>query len=114
MAGLVIEHDHLVVRLSWWERIVAVHGNVPVPLASVSSVMVEARAIDVLRRFWHAPTGPEFLVAPYGVRAYGGGKGFVAARRRRPAVLVNLDPPSRFTGLLVWAADPEATAASIR
>jgi hypothetical protein len=31
VAGLVIERDHLVVRLSWWERIAALHGNVRVP-----------------------------------------------------------------------------------
>jgi hypothetical protein len=113
VADLIFDGDQLVVRLSWWERIVALHGNVRVPLSSVTSVDVEARSKDVLRRFWHPPTGPEFLVAPYGVRSYGGGKGFVAAPRRRPAVLVRLDPPSHYAGLLVSVADPKATAESI-
>jgi hypothetical protein len=114
VAELVVDRHQLVVRLSWWERIVAVHGDVRVPLSSVTTVRVEARSRDVFKRFRPRRSSSDFLTVPYGVRSYGGGKGFVAAPRRRPAVLVQLDPPSRFAGLLVSAADPEATAARIR
>jgi hypothetical protein len=114
VAELVVESNQLVVRLSWWERIVAVHGNVRVPLSSVASADVYARSADALRWFRLRPArGPDFLVVPYGVRPYAPGRGFVAAPWRRPAVLVRLNPPSRFAGLLVSAADPQATAARI-
>jgi len=110
VAELVVEGDQLVVRLSWWERLAAVHGNVRVPLAAVASARVEARSADLLQRLFRRDSyGPAFLQAPYGVR----GGYFVAARRRRPAVLVDLGPPSRLAGLLVSVADPEATAARI-
>ena len=119
MAELVVEGRQLVVRLSWWERIVALHGNVRVPISSVTSTRVEARPADALgRRPWQfnlsQGTGA-FIDLGYGTRAYGGGRGFVALRqrRRRPAILVRLDPPSRFHGLLVTVADPEAIAAHI-
>jgi hypothetical protein len=109
VAELVVEGDELVVRLLWWERIAAVHGNVRVPLSSVAFVRAEAPSADLLRRLLRHAYGPAFLQIPYGIRdSY-----FVAARRRRPAVLVGLGPPSRFAGLLVSVADPEATAAHI-
>jgi len=108
---LVVERNQLVLRLSWWERIAAVHGNVRVPLSSVAHVSVEARAADRLQRLFRQDAyGPNFLQVPYGIR----GNCFIAARRRRPAVWVFLDPPpSRFVGLLVSVANPEATAARI-
>jgi hypothetical protein len=50
---------------------------------------VEARPADRLRRLFRQDAyGPAFLQVPYGVR----GNYFVAARRRRPAVRVGLDP----------------------
>ena len=119
MAELVVEGDQLVLRLSWWEKIAALHGNVRVPLSSVRSTHVEARAADALRLpMYNVSQGTgAFIDLGYGVRGYG--RGFVALRqrRRRPAVQVYLDPPPsrfrRFNGLLVTVADPEATAAHI-
>lgn len=110
MAELVIERDQLVLRLSWWENIAAGHGNVRVPLSSVDSVRVDADPADRLRRLLRNGYGPVFLQVPYGYRT----NTFVAARRRRPAVLVLLnDPKHRLVELLVSVADPEATAARI-
>jgi hypothetical protein len=109
VAELVVEGNQLVLRLSWWERIAAVHGNVRVPLSRVAFVNVEALSNDFLRRLLRHGYGPVFLQVPYGFRA----GFFVAARRRRPAVYVGLGPQSRPTGLLVSVADPEATAARI-
>ena len=108
MAELVVEGNQLVVRLSWWERIAAGHGNVRVPLSSVAFVRVEARAADFLQRLFRIEAyGPAFLQVPYGFR----GGFFVAARRQRPAVYVGLAPKSRPVGLLVSVADPQATVA---
>ena len=119
VAELVVEGSQLVVRLSWWERIAAVHGNVRVPLSSVTSTRVEARAADALRQPWFRPGAGawESLDMGYGVRGYGSGFVALRQRRRRSAVLVYLDPPpsrSRgFSALLVTVADPAATAAHI-
>lgn len=98
MAELVVEGEQLVVRLSWWEKIVAAHGDLWVPLSSVSYAWVQAS------RFWRY--GP---IVSYG-RHY---RYFAAARGRRPAVQVSLNPPSRFNWLLVTVADPEATVTRI-
>ena len=100
MAELVVEGEQLVVRLSWWEKIAAAHGNVRVPLSSVSHARVQARARGFLRYG---------SIVSYGRRS----RYFAAARGRRPAVQVSLHPPSRFSWLLVTVADPEATATRI-
>lgn len=119
MAELVVEGDQLVLRLSWWEKLAAAHGNIRVPLSSVHLTRVEARAADALRSaVFNAAQGTSaFIDLGYGVRGYGSGFVAVRQRRRRPAVRVFLDPPpsrSRgLSGLLVTVADPEATAAHI-
>jgi hypothetical protein len=84
VAELVIERDPLVVRLSWWERLVAVHGDVRVPLATIRPASVVADRAEPRKRF------------------------------RTPAVHVRLEAPSKFAELLVSVADPEAVAVSIR
>lgn len=59
------------------------------------------------KQFASPGNGMPWLLA-YGVRdIYGVGKGFIATRGRRPAVLVNLTPPSRFVRLLASVADPQ-------
>lgn len=100
MAELVVEGEQLVVRLSWWEKIAAEHGNVRVPLSSVEYASVQARARGFL---WYGS------MVSYGRHH----RYFVAARGRRAAVQVSLNPPSRFSWLLVTVADPEATATRI-
>ena len=122
MAELVVDWSELVLRLSWWEKLAGLHGNIRVPLASVESARVVARSSDALgpgRSFHQFPgySQYEFPGFGYGRRDFGGYTGFVAVLRRQPAVLVDLDrPQSRargFHGLLVTVADPEATAAHI-
>jgi hypothetical protein len=121
VADLVVEGDQLVLRLSWWEKIVAVHGNVRVPLSSVGSTHVMARAADALRSplydFSQGTGAWKSLDYGYGIRNSGGGFVALRQRRRRPAVEVWLDPPPsrrrRLSWLLVTVADPEATAAHI-
>jgi hypothetical protein len=117
MAELVVEGDQLVLRLSWWEKIAAFHGNIRAPISSIGPVSVKARAADAYRppSFRTLPGTWKSLDYGYGVRGYRSDS-FVALRqrRRRPAVLVYLHPPSRFHALLVTVADPEATAARIK
>jgi hypothetical protein len=114
VAALVVEGDQLVVRLSWWERLVAVHGDVRVPLATIRSASVVADPAEPRKRFHGADGGPDRWDVPYGVRThYGIGKVFIATPRNRPAVHVTLEAPSKFAELLVSVADPEAMAASL-
>ena len=113
VATLTVEGDEIVLHLSLWERIVAMHGDVRVPVASVGSARVVEDPAAERKQFASLGNGMPWLLA-YGVRdIYGVGKGFIATRGRRPAVLVHLAPPSRFVRLLVSVADPQVAASAI-
>lgn len=114
MAELVVEGDELVVRLSGWERAAAVHGDVRVPLPAVRSVRLEPDPWHALRGIRAPGTGWPGVIA-YGTRRITGNRpDFSAVLRRRPTVLVELDPPSQFAQLLVSVADGEATVTAVR
>jgi hypothetical protein len=114
MAELVVEGDELVVRLSGWERAAAMRGEVRVPLSAVRSVEVVSDPWHALRGIRSPGTGWPGVIA-YGTRRMTGDRpDFSAVLRRRPTVLVELDPPSQFAQLLVSVADGEATAAAVR
>ncbi|MFJ2577218.1 hypothetical protein [Kitasatospora aureofaciens] len=115
MAEIVIGGDRLTVRLTAWERMEALHGDVTVPLTAVRSVSVEDQP----------------LTAPHGMRAPGTsvpgvvkagtwhssteGRQFVLANRGRRAVRVDLaEGEVDFDVLVVAVADPEGTAAQVR
>ena len=113
MATLTVEGDEVVLHLSLWERIVAMHGDVRVPVASVGSARVVEDPAAERKQFASLGNGMPWLLA-YGVRdIFGVGKGFIATRGRRPAVLVHLTPPSRFVRLLVSVADPQVAASAM-
>ena len=113
MADLVVAGDELVVRLSGWERLAAFHGDVQVPLAAVRSVVVEPDPWRALRGLRAPGTGIPGVIA-YGVRRMTGGRpDFAAILRRRPAVRVELDPPSTFARLVVSVADVDGTVAAV-
>ena len=113
VATLTVEGDEVVLHLSLWERIVALHGDVRVPIAAVGSARVVDDPAGERKQFASRGNGMPWLLA-YGVRdIYGVGKGFIATRGRRPAVLVHLTPPSRFVRLLVSVADPQLAASAI-
>ncbi|MEU6969095.1 hypothetical protein AB0A71_15385 [Kitasatospora aureofaciens] len=114
MAGLLIDGDDLVVRLAWWERIVARRREVRVPLDTVTEV-------DVQPDRWRALRGVRIggLAVPgalcLGVWRHKDGRDFVALRGHRHAVLcVGLRPPAPFAGLAVETDDPLRTAAELR
>ncbi|MDI3408113.1 hypothetical protein [Streptomyces cavernicola] len=49
MARLVVRGGELVVRLTWWEKLAARHGDVHVPIGAVERVTVDASWWRVLR-----------------------------------------------------------------
>lgn len=112
MARLIIDSSDLVVKLSWLEKLGAVHGNVRVPLRAVRSAMVEPRPWDLVRGFRLAGTGLRG-VAVLGTRYFGGGRDFVAVTNGRPAVRVELSEDARYARLLVSVNDAESTVAAI-
>jgi hypothetical protein len=114
MAALVVEGDELVVRMSGWERAAAFRGDVRVPLAAVRSVVLEPDPWHALRGIRAPGTGWPGVIA-YGVRRITGDRpDFAAVLRRRPTVLVELDPPAEFARLLISVADGESTVAAVR
>lgn len=114
MAALVVDRDHVVVRLAVWEKVLALRGNVRLPLSAVRAVSVVPDPAEEVKQY-HSWGNPVTLRYVYGVRrVYGIGKAFVAMHGRRPAVLVTLDSPSKYVRLFVTVADPKATVASIQ
>ncbi|MER5216817.1 hypothetical protein ABT063_41370 [Streptomyces sp. NPDC002838] len=110
MARMVAKGDELVVRLAWWEKAAARHGDVRVPLASVCRVTVEPD-------WWRALRGvaqkgvwiPGTLCI--GTRGHHGGKDIVAVRPGRPVVCVALWPTAPFSLLAVSVRDDAAATA---
>ncbi|MFJ6215310.1 hypothetical protein ACIQGZ_18555 [Streptomyces sp. NPDC092296] len=115
MARLVVERAELVVRLAWWERVLARQGSVRVPVAAVRGVAAE-------RDWWRALRGVSGRggsvpgVVMVGVRGHPTGCDFVAVRARGPVVRVELHPPSPFARLAVSvrAADVDAVVRAVR
>jgi hypothetical protein len=114
VALLIVEDDELVVRLSPWERMAAFRGDVRVPVAAVRSVEVEPRPWEALRGMRSPGTGLPGVIA-YGARRLTGGRpDFAAVLGNRPAVRVELGPPSEFGRLVVSVADAEDAVARVR
>ena len=115
MARMLVRGDDLLLRLAWWEKPAARHGNVRVPLAGVSRVIVEPD-------WWRALRGAAGRgvwvpgVLCLGVRGHHGGRDFVAVRPGRPVVCVLLWPTEDYALLAVSvpAADADALAALLR
>ncbi|MEU7293109.1 hypothetical protein AB0A76_07885 [Streptomyces exfoliatus] len=115
MARLTVRAEELVVRLSWWEKIVARRRNVHLPLEAVESVEADPS-------WWRALRGspgrgvwiPDVLCL--GVREVAGAKDFVALRPRLGGVVsVELRPMSAaFARVAVSDRVPDGTAATVR
>lgn len=114
MAALAVEGDELVVRMSGWERAAALHPDVRVPLSALHSAAVEPDPWSALRGIRAPGTGWPGVIA-YGVRRMTGDRpDFAAVLRRRPTVLIELDPPAEFARLLVSVDDAESAVAAVR
>ncbi|WP_208614488.1 hypothetical protein [Streptomyces regalis] len=112
MARILVKGDHLVVRLSWWEKAAAHRGSVRVPLAAVRRVTVEPDWWRALRGVaLHGVWIPGVLCV--GIRGHSGGQDFVAVRPGRRVVCVELRPTAAF-GLLAVSVRDEVEAMAQR
>jgi hypothetical protein len=109
MAKLRIEGDELVVHLSGWERFGAFHGHVRVPLAQVTEVRSVEAATRELYGLRIPGTGLPGVIA-LGTWRRRGAKDFVAAYRRRPGVVIDLDGHD-FARIVVSGVVPEEVLA---
>ncbi len=111
MASVTVDGDQLVVRLTPLEKVLALHGDVRVPLRAVGSAAVEPHPWQAMRGIRLGTSLPG--IAFYGTRRHREGKDFGAVSRR-PVVRVELDGRAPFARLLVSVPDAEATVAEIR
>jgi len=112
MATVTVDGPDLVVRLSWKERLGALHGNVRVPADCVQSATVELTPWNAIRGRKFAGVGIPGRTA-LGVRYSREGKDFTAVYPERPAVRIDLDGKSPYSRLIVSVPDPENTAAAV-
>lgn len=123
MARLLIRHHQLVVKLNFLEKVMALRGNVRVPLAKVETVSVlphpvtsiRAPMIDVSMGF-AASSAPLARVATIGPRArYLDGHALVIVWGNRPSVVVEMNPGAgRWRLLVVSVPEPDAVAQRVR
>jgi hypothetical protein len=111
MATLSSEDGDLVLRLSRWEKLGALRGDVHVRLGAVEDVSVSPAPFRELRGMRMPGTGLPGVVA-LGTWRYGAGKDFAALYRGKPAVIVSMRDGA-YRRLLVSAEDAEAVAAAI-
>ncbi|HET9690109.1 MAG TPA: hypothetical protein VFP61_03080 [Acidimicrobiales bacterium] len=109
MAELVIDGDDLVVRLTRWQKAMAAHGDVRVPLSAVRRVGVPDSKWLALRG-WRSTGLNVPGKASFGTRRHGDGYDFVAVSGAHDeAVCVELNG-QRFGQLVVSADDAPAVA----
>jgi hypothetical protein len=114
MADVIPEGDQLLVRLTGWERLAALRGDVRLPLSAVSSAVVERFPWRALRGYRAPGTGWPGRIA-YGVRRLTGDrKDFTAVLGERPALRIELNSPSPFARLVITVDEPDVAAARIR
>jgi hypothetical protein len=111
MAAVQIVDGMLEVRLGFWERIGAVHGNIAVPLSAVRAAYIVDRPFAALRGIRWPGTGIPGVVA-LGTWRWGGGRDFVALFGRQRAVEIEL-AGCEFDRLLIGAPDPESVIGAI-
>ncbi|WP_157855473.1 hypothetical protein [Kitasatospora purpeofusca] len=114
MARLTVEGADLVVRLIWWERLVARSGPVRVPLAAVEKVTVTREPWRVVRGVRESG-----VLVPgrlcLGVWRHPGGRDFVALRPFTDVVVsVDLRRPSPFARIAVHSTEAPQTVADLR
>ena len=111
MAGLVVQGDELVVRMSPLEKLGAFRGDVRVPLTSIVRVHVATDPWPELRGIRAPGTGLPGVIA-LGTRRGRFGRDFAAVYGRRPAVVVELQGAA-LGRLVVSVDDPERVAATV-
>lgn len=114
MARILAKGEHLIVRLSWWEKAAARRGDVRVPLAAVCRVTIEP---DWWRALRGSPRRGVWIPGGLylGTRDHQGGTDFTAVRPGNAVVCVELRPGARFSLLAVSVPDTaEAKAQWLR
>ncbi|RKT09818.1 hypothetical protein BX285_6924 [Streptomyces sp. 1114.5] len=115
MAEIVTEAGRLTVRLTTWERVEALHGDIAVPLAAVRSVSVEDQPLTAAHGMRAPGTSVPGVVKAGTWRSSAEGRQFVLAKRGLRAVRIELaEGEAEFDVLLVAVPDPEAVAAQVR
>lgn len=112
MATFETQGNDLCLRLSWVEKLEAVHGDVAVPLASVGSVRAVVSAWPELRGIRAPGTGIPRVIAVGTLRGKFG-RDFVVVHGKGPAVVVELQGAD-YERLIVTCEDPDGVAATIR
>ena len=111
MAEVTVEGDELVVRLSTVEKLEAVHGEVKVPLSSVTSVEVLDDAVHAVHGF-RVGTGVPGSVA-VGTFTSRNDKIFAVVHHDTPrGVRIRLEG-AQYDELIVGCDAPEAVVASL-
>ena len=111
MATLRVESTDLVLRLSRWEKLGGLHGDIRVPRSAVEDLRVSRKPFGDLRGIRAPGTGLPRRIA-LGTWRYRGGKDFAALYGGKPAVIVRLRE-GPFQRLLVSAEDADAVAAAL-
>ncbi|MFD5394304.1 hypothetical protein ACFWJW_08745 [Streptomyces sp. NPDC127097] len=116
MARLLVDGDDLVMGLAWWEKLIARHGDVRVPLAAVEQVSIQPdwwRALRGIRVRTRALAVPGALCV--GVWRHGEGQDFLALRRprRSPTVVVDLRTEAPYARIAVSCPPGSQTVSAI-
>ncbi|HEV8065779.1 MAG TPA: hypothetical protein VGP46_13140 [Acidimicrobiales bacterium] len=111
MAELLIEGDELVVKMSTAERLEAVHGEVRVPVTSISRAWAVPSAWPELRGIRAPGTGIPNVVA-VGTRRGQFGKDFAVVHGTGPAVVVELEGAD-YQRIVVTTDDAETVASQL-
>jgi hypothetical protein len=111
MAHVDVEADTVIVRLSPWERLGAMHGDIRVPRDAVTDARVAADPWTELRGIRSPGTGIPGVIA-LGTRRGRFGKDFAAVYRHRPGVVIECTDTS-FQRLILTVENPEALATAL-
>jgi hypothetical protein len=112
VADLRLEDGELVLHLHATEKAEGFHGDIRVPLSSVTAVRVVEDPWPELRGIRAPGTGlPEVIAV--GTRRGGFGKDFAAVHGKGPAVVVEL-LGAAYGRLVVTADDADAVASSLQ
>lgn len=107
MASVRVIDDRLVVRLRPLEKLMALRGDLSIPLGEVRRARAVPDGFAELRGLRAPGTGLPGRLA-FGTWRRRGAKDFVALRGRRPAVVLEFDAGSRYSRVLLTVDDGDA------
>lgn len=111
MATLKIENKNLVVKLSRWERLGAMHRDVVLPLSTIDHVAVSEEPWAELQGVRAPGTGIPGVIM-LGTLRHDRQRSFCAVYRKQPAIVVTTSDAS-FSKLVISDRNAAATAAEL-